>query len=405
MKRKSIFSTFFTVFLLIILISIGASAIYSITTFNDFIYEIEMDELIEKTEILRSLYPKERNNEEITKFADSAKGRLTRITVLDPNGDVIADSLKNPIIMNNHINRPEILYCLSGDPKVVKRFSNTLMQRMIYYALPIEDENETIAYLRTAVSVEIFNHRVKVVYITIIFISVVIILLSVAICYLLAMKFSETINSVKRVAKHYSKGKFNYTLKEDGTKEIVALSRSINNMGQLLQKRIFTISKQKNRYKSMLESMTEPVIRLDSSFIIEEMNSSGENLFNRQKLSVKGLSLLELTKNTELYDFAKKTFEGDSLQETMLTLGNDSTLQIHGSVLFDADKNKLGILLVMNDMTELVRLEVMRKEFVANVSHELRTPLTSVKILASSLISEENTKPEIYKEFLRDIDM
>lgn len=404
MKRKSIFSTFFTVFLLIILISIGASAIYSISTFNDFIYEIEMDELIEKTEILRSLYPVNQHNniESIDTFTNSARGRLTRITIIDIKGDVIADSLKNPLVMNNHIDRPEIVACLKGEPRVIKRYSDTLLERMIYYALPIEDDNGVIAYLRTAVSVEMFNHRVKVVYITIIFISVVIILLSIAICYLLAMKFSETINSVKRVARYYSKGKFSYTLKEDGTKEIVALSKSINNMGEQLQKRIFTISKQKNRYKSMLESMTEPVIRLDNSFVIEEINSSAEELFNKQKLNVKGMSLLELTMNTELYDFAKKTLDGETLQETMITLGTDPeyTLQVHGSVLFDADKRKLGVLLVMNDMTELVRLEVMRKEFVANVSHELRTPVTTIQGYVETLMNNDVDKEQLGK-FLR----
>lgn len=403
MKQKSIFTTFFSVFLLVILISIGASAIYSITTFNKFIYQIEKDELIEKTEILRSLLPESDVLEiaAMEKFTRSGKDRLTRITIIDSEGVVLSDSIKDYKLMNNHYNRPEIKSCLDGEPRIVKRFSDTLSQRMIYYALPIVKSGKTIGFIRTSISVEQFNYRVKVVYITIIIISIVIILLSIAICYILAMKFSETINSVKRVANHYSRGKFNYTLTEDGTKEIVSLSKAINNMGELLQKRIFTISKQKNRYKSMLESMTEPVIRLDSLFIIEEMNSSAENLFNRHNLNVKGMSLLELTMNTELYDFAEKTLKGDTIQEAMISFGKDLEyiLQVHGSVLYDAEKNKLGVLLVMNDMTELVRLEVMRKEFVANVSHELRTPITTIQGYVETLMSNEVSGDQL-KKFL-----
>lgn len=401
MKHKTIFTTFFSVFLILILISIGASAIYSISSFNDFIFDIEKDELIEKTEILKSLFPVEEplNGDKVVSFTQSGKGRLTRITVIDIDGTVVSDSIKDPQLMNNHKNRPEIISCIDGNPRVVERYSDTLSQRMIYYALPVERDGGVYAFIRTAISVEQFNHKVKVVYITIIIISIVIILLSGAICYIFAMKFSETINSIKRVARYYSKGQFNYTLAEDGTREIVSLSKSINNMGELLKKRIFTISKQKNRYKSMLESMTEPVIRLDKYFIIEEMNSSAESLFNRQKLNVKGMSLLELTMNTDLYDFAEKTLHGDVLQEEMINIGKELeyTLQVHGSVLYDANKKKLGVLLVMNDMTELVRLEVMRKEFVANVSHELRTPITTIQGYVETLMNNKVNEDQLDK--------
>lgn len=402
MKRKSIFTTFFSLFLLLILLSIGASAIYSITTFNNFILQIEKDGLVEKTEILKSLYntTKVTSEDEQALFANSSKDKLTRITIISKDGVVLADSIKDPKLMNNHLDRPEVLAAFKGAPQVVERHSDTLNLKMIYFALTIEDDNgELFGFIRTAISVEAFNHRVNVVYITIIVISIIIILLSIAICYILAMKFSETINSIKRVANFFSRGDFNYSLTEDGTREIVSLSKSINNMGRQLQKRIFTISKQKNRYKSMLQSMTEQVIRLDNNLIIEEMNSSAEALFNKTGHDVTGMSLLELTKNTELFDFSKKALNSPGIQEELINFGKDMehVLQVHGSVLYDQDKSPLGVLLVMSDMTDLVRLESMRKEFVANVSHELRTPVTTIQGYVETLMSNEIDQDKLDK--------
>lgn len=401
MKRKSIFATFFSLFLVLILLSIGASAIYSINTFNNFIYKIEKDGLVEKTEILSSLFDPEiiSDLKAVREFGNSGKNQLTRITIIRLDGKVLADSLKDPEFMNNHLDRPEIKLSQSVNRKVIERFSDTLNMKMLYYALPVYKDGVVVGFIRTAISVEAFNHRVNVVYITIVIISIVIILLSVAICYILALKFSETINSIKKVANYYSKGDFNYSLTEDGTKEIVSLSKSINNMGRELQNTIFTINKQKNRYKSMLESMTEQVIRLDSNLIIEEMNSSAETMFNKKGIDYRGISLLELIKNTELFDFSKTALMGEGIHESLINFDDENVLQVHGSVLFDQEKNTLGLLLVMSDMTDLVRLEALRKEFVANVSHELRTPVTTIQGYIETLMSN-SVEPDKLNKFL-----
>ncbi len=393
MRQRTIFTTLFSIFLAIILLSIGVAAIYSITTFNNFIYKNEKVSLIEKTEMLLELFPANNiiNEDLVITFANSTKDQLTRITIVDINGSVIADSIKQADLMDNHLSRPEIEANLLGSSRIVSRYSETLKEKMIYYSLPIKNKSDVIGFLRTSISIEQLNDRVKVVSLTIGIIRLVIILIAVAICYILAMKISLTVNSIKRVAKFYSKGDFNYTLNEDGTKELVSLSKSINNMGFLLQDRFFTIRKQKNRYKSMLESMVEPVIRIDNNFIIDETNRSAQELFNKKGSEIKGLSLLELTKSKNLYEFCKKCLARDTTEKCIIGYESDMIyhFQVHGSILYDAEKTTLGLLLVLNDLTEHVRLENMRKEFVANVSHELRTPATAIQGYAETLMNNE----------------
>lgn len=401
MKKKSIFSQFFTAFLIIIVMSIGASAIYSTSSFELFVYKTEADELIEKTELLKALFNPDElySAEQLNSFARAGNDRFTRITIVDKTGIVLADSIEDVSLMNNHRDRPEVSVALKGFVNTKKRFSETLSREMMYAAVPVYRGQEIVGVIRTSVSIGQIQNKTRVIYLTTFFISLVIVLISAGICYMMAFKFSSAINSIKSVAGYFARGDFSFTLVEDGNRETIALSKSINEMGDLLQKRFNTISKQKNRFKSMLHSMVEPVIRLDKFFFVEEMNEAAEKLFNRERVEVKGLSLLELTRNTALYDFAEKTIRSKQVQECTLSFGQDPvvSLQIHGSPLLDADKKKVGVLLVMNDITRLIQLQNMRKDFVANVSHELKTPVTAIQGYVETLKNNEVEGPQLEK--------
>lgn len=401
MKRTSIFRTMFSVFLLIITISIGTSALYSVTTFKNFIKNTESDNLIESTEMLRDLFPIDdfANNTVINKFTESGRNKSIRITVVKNDGKVLADSIEDPSTMDNHLYRPEIKATFNGEKTTLSRYSSTLEKMMIYYSLPIEKDGEVLGYLRTAISVELLNRRVRVVGITISIISIILIIISIGISYLLALRFSFSINSIKSVAAFYAKGEFEKTLPERGYNEFASLSKSINIMGNSLQERIFKTVEQKNRYKSMLESMREPVIRLNSAIIIEEMNRAAEILFNIADSGSKGMGLLEVTKNEKLFAFVKNSMNMTGNSEAMVQFSGDSEthLQVHSSVLYDGDKKKIGMLLVMNDLTDHIRLEEMRKEFVANVSHELRTPTTAIQGYIETLINNEVSREQVDK--------
>ncbi len=399
MKNRSIFTNLFSIFFVIIVISIGTSAIYSITTFKNYIFQIEKDELIEKTDILYSLFPDItlKDIEGINSFTNSALDKSTRITVINRLGVVISDSVTDSETMDNHLHRPEIQRNLEGESEVFSRFSNTLKENMIYYSIPINNNGEINGFLRTSISVESIEKRVRIVTLTISIISIILVLLAIGLCYIIAINFSTTINSIKRVAGCYAVGDFNNSLAEKGPMEIVLLSRSINSMGRFLQERIMTIVKQKNRYKSMLESMREPVIRVNNNLIIEEINNSGEKLFNIVSQNIIGKELSDISDNREFLDFVKKSMSGKSSQESIIRfiIDKEYNIQVNSSILYDADKKKLGLLLVLNDLTDRVRLEEMRKEFVANVSHELRTPTTAIQGYIETLLNNDLNKEQM----------
>lgn len=403
MRRLSIFTTLFSIFLSIVLLSIGVSAVYSITTFRSFIYGVEKDDLKEKTEILHTLLSVDdlNNSEILERFTKAGKGQKTRITIIKHDGLVLSDSMKDHEQMNNHLDRPEVVANIKGYSEVVERYSDTVKEHMIYYSLPLKDDSEIKGFLRTAISVEALNQRVNSVSMTIIIISIILFILSLVICYLVSINFSSFINSIKRVAGHFAKGEFNNILVEKGPRELSSLSRSINSMGLSLRDRISTIVKQKNRYKSMLESMKEPVIRVDLNLIIEEINPSAEEFFSAKRGGALGKKLLDITGSRDLNNFVTESSKNSKDSETIVVFRfpHDAHLQIHSSILFDGEGNKTGVLLVMNDLTEHVRLEEMRKEFVANVSHELRTPTTAIQGYIETLMNNDVNEVQ-FKKFM-----
>lgn len=403
MKRLSIFTTLFSIFLVIVLLSIGVSALYSITTFKNFIFEVEKDDLMEKTEILLTLLSVDDldNSEVLERFTQAGSGQKTRITIIGADGVVKSDSMRDHETMDNHLNRPEVVANIEDYSLVVERYSDTVKEHMIYYSLPLRDEVGIKGFLRTAISVEALNQRVNSVTVTIVIISIILFILSLVICYMVSMNFSSFINSIKRVAGYFAKGEFNNILVEKGPRELSSLSRSINSMGLSLRDRISTIVKQKNRYKSMLESMVEPVIRVDLNLIIEEINPSAEEFFNVTHGGAVGKSLLDITGSRDLNDIVTGSINSslDSENIVVFQSSHESHLQIHSSILFDGEGNKSGVLLVMNDLTEHVRLEEMRKEFVANVSHELRTPTTAIQGYIETLMNNDVNEDQ-FKKFM-----
>ena len=144
--------------------------------------------------------------------------------------------------------------------------------------------------------------------------------------------------------------------------------------------------------------MVEGVITVDTQRRIFHINRAAKKFFELDENKIyKGIPLLEVVRNHHLYEYVDTIFSVETTLERELNLNNEQILQVHGTVLDSSQNQVMGALLVFNDITKLRRLELHRKEFVANVSHELRTPLTSLQgyievLLENDLTNEERSK-------------
>ncbi|HKK47969.1 MAG TPA: histidine kinase dimerization/phospho-acceptor domain-containing protein, partial [Alkalispirochaeta sp.] len=163
--------------------------------------------------------------------------------------------------------------------------------------------------------------------------------------------------------------------------EFYRLGEAMNSMAAQLSTRIDAIRNQRQQLEAILEAMVEGVLLVDGYHRITSMNPAARRLFHTSELTNRRgeyRTLLEVIRNSELFDLVRSTFEKASQQERRIVIYSNPPrhMQVHGTSL------EIGgaphVLVVLNDITRLHELEQIRTEFVANVSHELKTPITSI---------------------------
>jgi two-component system phosphate regulon sensor histidine kinase PhoR len=356
---------------------------------------------------IKELATVERLNELYAFCKETGKKISTRITVIEPDGTVICDSERDYRSMQNHANRPEIKQALGGNPGTSRRYSTTTRQQMLYVAIPIRIGKEIKGVLRASKSLTAIDGELQSLFARIIAGIIVVIAFASFFTLILARKISQPIEQMKNDSLRFAHGDFTRKILVSGPDEIVGLAQAMNSMAEQMDERMRTVLGKSKELETVLSSMLEGVIAVDLHEEILYMNGSAQKQLDIRHSDVKGKRLLEVVRNIELLRFIEQTLSVDEPTEKtiLFNLGkkDERMLQIHGAQLVDAQKNKIGALVVTNDVTRLLRLENLRRDFVANVSHELRTPITSIKGYVETLLDEASEHSQHVQDFLEII--
>lgn len=423
MKRKSlVFHSF--ILLTSVLIALIVFTGYGIRTVRFGMYRQTRETLEEALQLAINLMP-----EGLFLYPDRAvraaksvvRDSNIRLTLILPDGTVIADSDRPPELMDYHGDRPEIAKALTGEIGSALRHSPSIGRDFLYIAYPFYRGEELDGVFRAALPVTIIRSTVKRLLIHFIVTSAIIFLIIFFFGLASLKRLRDSTRAINQAVEHFAEGKLDYTLRIDRPAEMRPLAATFNAMSKKLDERIQTILRQRNELETVLSAMVESVVVLDSHLIIRKINQAGLNLANRPIEEVQDRSLIEVFRNTELYEFATRVLVLKSPQETSFSIysppsseiysddpfaekGKKRYLQVHGSsIILDRTQEK-GILLVLNDITKLKHLEKMRKDFVANVSHELKTPITSIKGFVETLAAGAVRDPEKSARFLSIIN-
>ena len=336
---------------------------------------------------------------------DIGRKTSTRITIILSDGTVLGDSESNPDKMESHAGRPEMIAALEGRTGISVRFSNTLQQNLMYVAIPLVSDKNIVGAIRTSISVSAIDHELSGISLGIILSGIIVAIIAAVLSLGISRKMSRPLVELSEGARRFANGDFNYKLPVPDTEEIRNLAEAMNKMAHQLDERFQTIVRQRNEQEAILASMTEGVIAVDNREIVLDINDAAESLFGVDQKNVEGKSIQEAIRNTDLHRMVAETISSDEPVEQEITISaqGDRFLRAVGTHLLDASQNKIGVLIVLNDLTRLRHLENVRREFVANVSHELKTPITSIKGFVETLLEGPMKDDPDSEKFLRII--
>jgi two-component system phosphate regulon sensor histidine kinase PhoR len=203
----------------------------------------------------------------------------------------------------------------------------------------------------------------------------------------LAAQAVRPINRMIRVSRRFASGDFSKRIQGESGDEIGELAATLNKMAQEIEDHIREVQRQNQHLAGVFNSMIEGVIVTDKSGHILSLNRAVEDIFSIIKKDVEGGFFLEAIRNNDIFEIVDAVLKkGEPVSgELQLSWPVQKIFQVNAVPVFEKDRVN-GCLTVIHDITELKKLETMRRDFVANVSHELKTPLTSIMGFVETLL-------------------
>jgi two-component system phosphate regulon sensor histidine kinase PhoR len=332
----------------------------------------------------------------------SGKASETRFTVILPSGAVIGDTWETPGNMDNHANRPEVASALMSGRATSRRFSNTLKQNVVYAAVAVKRGSEPIGVVRAAIPLARMETQVARIRTEFWAIGGIVALLALGVTLAISRQYGRKVDELKQGAARLAKGELAHRLAIPDTEELTGLAESLNRMAAQLESRLQTVVSQRNQLEAVLSSMLEGVIAVSRDERIISINQAAAKWFDINPERVRGRSIPEAIRNLAIQKFVTHALKNQTPVEEDISVyrNGERILNIKSAPLLDVGPEPIGMLVVFSDVTQLRRLEDIRREFVANVSHEIKTPLTAIKGFVETLHQNTVETPEEAQRFL-----
>ncbi|WP_392486458.1 two-component system histidine kinase PnpS [Haloimpatiens sp. FM7315] len=381
MKKKLMIYISFSISITLLVVTVLFIAIVN------FQYESNVKkQLRSNNDIIKNYFEGESENSKVTFLTHGFKTSNIRVTYIDKDGNVIYDSYAGKDKLENHNERKEVTSARKKENAYDVRVSATTGRRNIYCATKLNDET----IIRSSMSVEVikqFNRE----YLKYYFLGVfVVFFISLTICNRLSYIITKPVKDLDFVTSRIAKGELDRRVDISSGDEIGELGKNFNKMADKLEDNINDSFEKQTKLEAIMKSMDSGVIAIDRNFNIIMINPYAESIFNVSS-EVIGKGLIEEIRN---YDI-EKVFKSSTCDdfEIKTVTPHDRILRIKIADIINRSEH-IGRVAVLQDITDIRRLENMRSEFVANVSHELKTPLTSIKGFSETLryVDDDKTR-------------
>jgi two-component system phosphate regulon sensor histidine kinase PhoR len=397
MKRSLFLKIFAGYFLIVLLLSV-VIVLFSFSAIRSHYLNTLTEDLERLAQALKGRvipYIEESRFQELDALSkELGKTAKTRITIVNNEGVVLADSEGDPGSMENHRYRPEIFLALQGTMGKSIRLSPTIKEEMLYVALPLEKDGKISGAVRVSLHLKNVNKLLSELKAKIALVAGIMTVLLLVFALLFSQSISGPIKKVMSASREVASGDFDKKVVLKSEDELQDLAESFNAMTVELKTFFTELSNKKEELNSIISSIHEGLLVIDKS---------GKILLSNE--SVKEMTESELMDGRYYWEMVRSS-KFDELMNNVMEKKESSSAEVEiNEKIYLSSAAYLGsqelAVVTLHDLSEMKRLEKIKREFVVHVTHELRTPLTAIKGFVETLEEEGDKKKQNYLRIIK----
>jgi len=313
----------------------------------------------------------------------------SRVTLITNQGEVVGDSslsIQEISLLDNHLNRLEVIEALKNKRGWSSRYSNTLDSNLLYFAV-LDENTEEPNVIRVAVPLSSLDSALSSLDLAISLLFIVVFIVSVFASFISSRILYSNIEALDKAASRIIDGAIKKkdikALPTQRVDEFGNVARTISQISADLKQRIQDIAKQRDQFGNVLNDLGEGILVADNNENIFYSNEQSQIILELQKLNGRKLQSLNIPAINYLTERAKEKKKADI--EFEIELKDKTTRWVLGSM--NKSKSTGEFILVLHDISQLRQLNSMRRDFISNLSHELRTPVSVIRANSETLLS------------------
>lgn len=337
------------------------------------------------------------------KIITAARSAGVRLTLIRPDGSVAADSHSDPAVLGDQSDRPEVIQAAASGEGSASRLSAAHHERLLYLAMRVGAPDAPTGYVRVAAPADGNASRNSALIRVPVLATTGVALLALLPGAILIRRIQRPLRQLAHSAESVSRGEKWERVDDGGVGEIAELSRSFDRTARRLEERLETINSDHTKLLTILGGMVEGVIAVDHEERLIHMNSAAGEIIGVETEGCIGRRLWEVTRNHEISKLLGDAIGGGARIRGEMRQGaggSERHIEMLAAPIMDGSGDLAGAVMVIHDVTELRRLESIRRDFVTNVSHELKTPITAIRGMVETLLDDREAPTEVRERFL-----